>query len=168
MPALTFSGRRRSQLVDILHNLNTEPVRQAGPQEPWCVEPEVPAGQVLRRLAELGRGAVLVCRQGTLAGIFTERDALRLLASGGDLNAPIERFMTPEPSVLRESDTVGAAIGRMSANGYRRLPVVDAAGRPTGVLDAAGVIHWLVQHFPSTVYNLPPSSKLATDQREGP
>jgi CBS domain-containing protein len=128
----------------------------------------MPVGQVLGRLAELGRGAVLVCREGALTGIFTERDALRLLASGGDLNAPVEQFMAPRPSVLRESDTVGTAIGQMSARGYRRLPVVDAEGRPTGVLDVAGVIHWLVQHFPCTVYNLPPSPKLATDQREGP
>jgi CBS domain-containing protein len=76
--------------------------------------------------------------------------------------------MTRDPVTLQHSDTVGTAIGRMSANGYRRLPIVDAAGRPTGVLDVAGVVHWLVQHFPSAVYNLPPVSNPATQEREGP
>jgi hypothetical protein len=32
----------------------------------------------------------------------------------------------------------------------------------------AGVVHWLVQHFPSAVYNLPPVSNPATQEREGP
>ena len=45
--------------------------------------------------------------------------------------------------------------------------VPTGPSRPTGVLDVAGVVHWLVQHFPSAVYNLPPVSNPATQEREG-
>ena len=103
-----------------------------------------------------------------LVGIFTERDALRVLASGGNLDSPIESLMARNPVTVRETDSVETAIGKMSANGYRRLPVVDSQGRATGILDACGVIHWLVDHFPSAVYNLPPVAKPGTLQREGP
>jgi CBS domain-containing protein len=116
----------------------------------------------------MGRGAVLVCRDGLLVGIFTERDALRLLASGGNLDSPIETLMTRNPVTVRETDSVGTAIGKMSINRYRRVPVVDSEGRPTGLLDVSGVIHWLVDHFPSAVYNLPPVAKPGMLQREGP
>jgi CBS domain-containing protein len=154
--------------VDVADNLNSELVEQAGPVAPLCVEPETPVRRVLELLAELGRGAALVCRQGRLVGIFTERDALGILAGNGDLDAPVERFMARDPVTLRPSDTVGSAIARMSVHGYRRLPIVDAEGRPTGLLDVAGVVHWLVEHFPAAVYNLPPVANPITREREGP
>ena len=54
------------------------------------------------------------------------------------------------------------------ALGTRRLPIVDAEGRPTGLVNIAGIIHWLVQHFPQAVYNLPPVPNPTTQEREGP
>jgi hypothetical protein len=45
---------------------------------------------------------------------------------------------------------------------------VDAEGRPVGIVDVSGIIHWLVDHFQKAVYNLPPVAKVGTLQREGP
>ena len=154
--------------MNIGSDLHSETVRQAGPFPPVCVQPDVPVRSALACLRDMGRGAVLVCRDGLLVGIFTERDALRLLASGGNLDSPIETLMTRNPVTVRETDSVGTAIGKMSINRYRRVPVVDSEGRPTGLLDVSGVIHWLVDHFPSAVYNLPPVAKPGMLQREGP
>jgi CBS domain-containing protein len=153
--------------MDIGQNLNTETVDRAGLQTPLCVEPHIPVRQVLAILKQHSRGSVLVCRAGSIVGIFTERDALRVLASG-NLDAPVETVMTTKPVVLRRSDTIGSAIARMATDGYRRLPIVDEQGRPIGVLDVRAIIHWLVEHFPTAVYNLPPVSNPATQQREGP
>ncbi len=154
--------------MDIGHNLSTDSVQQAEPLAPLCVEPHVPVREVLQRMVETGRGAVLVCRQARLEGIFTERDALALLASPTELDVPIERWMTSPPVTLGGADTIAAAVAKMSAKGYRRLPIVDAEGRPNGLLDVAGIVHWLVQHFPAAVYNLPPVPNPATQEREGP
>jgi chloride channel protein, CIC family len=47
-------------------------------------------------------------------------------------------IMQPSPAVLR-SDDLRAATERMLANGLRELPIVDAAGRVTGLLNAAQI-----------------------------
>lgn len=154
--------------MSIGSDLHTETVLRARPLPPVRVEANLPVRAALELLREIGRSAVLVCEGEQLVGIFTERDALRLLASEGDLATPIREVMARNPVTVRETDTVETAISKMSTNGYRRLPIVDSKGRPTGLLDVSGVIHWLVDHFPSEVYNLPPVAKPSMKQREGP
>jgi predicted transcriptional regulator len=44
----------------------------------------------------------------------------------------------------------------MQAGGYRHLPVVDENRRPVGMLSAKRIVSYLVEHFPATVFNLPP------------
>jgi CBS domain-containing protein len=122
----------------------------------------------LKELKARRCGEALVCQQGVLVGIFTERDGMRVLASGQSLAYPIESVMTHNPVALGPDDTIGAAVSKMSANGYRRLPMVDAESRPIGLVNVAGIVHWLVEHFPKAVYNLPPASKPAMKEREGP
>jgi len=154
--------------MNIGSDLRTETVLQANPIPPVRIQAELPVRAALELLRDIGRSAVLVCDGERLVGIFTERDALRILASEGDIDAPIKDVMARDPVTVRETDSVGTAIRKMSTNGYRRLPIVDGQGRPTGLLDVSGVIHWLVDHFPSAVYNLPPVAKPAMHQREGP
>jgi hypothetical protein len=47
------------------------------------------------------------------------------------------------------------------------MPIVDPSGKPTGVVAVHGIVHYLVDHFPETVYNLPPNPKDAQREREG-
>ena len=47
----------------------------------------------------------------------------------------------------------------MAEGGYRHLPIVDQDQKPTGVLAVHGIVHYLVDHFPETVYNLPPDTE---------
>lgn len=154
--------------MDIGQNLNTESVQHADPLPPLCVDPETTIREVLVLLKQRHRGELLVCRGGVLVGIFTERDFLRLMARRHDLDVPIEEVMTRDPVTVRAEDTVGEAVSNMSAHGYRRLPIVDQEGRPTGLVNIAGIVHWLVQHFPGAVYNLPPMPNPTTQEREGP
>lgn len=153
--------------MDFQLNLNAETVEQAHPSVPICVEPSTSVRAVFDELKDDNRGAALVCRDGILVGIFTERDALKLMADGTDLDQPIENVMIAEPKTLSSSDTVGQAISKMSFGGYRRLPIVDDAGRPVGILKVPGILRYLVEHFPSVVYNLPPAPHHITQEREG-
>jgi CBS domain-containing protein len=154
--------------MDIGLNLNVEAIQEAEDHPPLCVDPGASVRGTLELLKVQGEGSVLICRDGRLAGIFTERDALRMLAGGDDLDVPVGQVMTRDPVTLRPGDTLATAISLMSTNGYRRLPVVDSEGRPLGMVMAAGIVHWLVEHFPKAVYNLPPVSNPATREREGP
>jgi CBS domain-containing protein len=154
--------------VDIEFTLRTDTVDQAGPIKPLCVEPQTSIREVFSLLRQRGSSCVLVCRQGRLCGIFTERDAMLLLQRMADFDAPIESAMTAAPATLPANATVASAILRMSSGGYRRLPIVDAQGVPLGILEVSGIVHYLVQHFPKTIYNLPPVAHPVMLDRDGP
>lgn len=148
-------------------NLRAETLRQVVTTDPICLGPGVPVREAFERMKEQERGAVLVCRGGRLVGIFTERDALALMADAADLEVPLERVMTRDPVALSERDTVGEAIARMAQGGYRRLPMVDAGGRPVGFVKVGSILQFIVDQFPATVYNLPPTPHHSTEAREG-
>jgi CBS domain-containing protein len=122
---------------------------------------------VLVLMKQHNTGCVLVCEQEKLVGIFSQRDVLRLLALEADLGVLLETVMTRNPVTLKEGDTVATAIARMTAGGYRHLPIVDGEGRPTGLLKVRGIVHYLVEHVPKTIYNLPPDPKMVAQTREG-
>ena len=153
--------------MDFQLNLNTESVRHAGLKEPLCVPPGMSVRDVLVLMKQHNTGCVLTCRDEKLVGIFTQRDVLRLLATEADLGAAVETVMAADPTALHESDTVATAIREMSNGGYRHLPVVDDAGRPLGLLKVRGIVHFLVEHFPNAIYNLPPEPRLVAQEREG-
>jgi len=153
--------------VDIELNLTTETVDHASPSRPVCVRRDMPLGEAFRQMRNQSPGCLLVCEEGVLVGIFTERDALRIMAKGGDLDVPLEKVMIHSPATVGAQATVAAAIRKMSSGGYRRLPIVDGQGRPVGVVEVSGIVHYLVQHFPKTIYNQPPVAYPTTQEREG-
>jgi CBS domain-containing protein len=153
--------------VDLKQSLRSETVEAAHPAEPLTVELQTSLADVFTRLKQHRVGEVLVCQAGKLVGIFTERDALRVMAGGEDLSLPVERFMATQPVTMRVGESVASAIRRMSLGGYRRLPIVDEQGRPVGVTRVSGIVRFLVEHFPKTVYNLPPDPQPLIQEREG-
>jgi CBS domain-containing protein len=112
-------------------------------------------------------GSALVCRDGKLVGIFTERDLLKLLAAGNSLNSPLSVAMTSAPRTVTLDDPLMAVIQLMDEGGYRRLPVTDSAGKPKGIVDVKSVVHFLVEHFPKAVYNQAPRALSRAKDREG-
>jgi CBS domain-containing protein len=121
----------------------------------------------LQLLRAQRNGAALICDGPKLVGILTERDALKLMARGGDLTVPVREAMSSPPKTISAGATVAEAIRVMSQGGYRHLPIIDNDGKPTGVVAVHGIVHYLVDHFPDTVYNLPPDPKAAPREREG-
>lgn len=71
-------------------------------------------------------GAVLVCREDTLVGIFTERDLVAgVVAMGRDHDTPLVEVMTANPDTIEADAPIKRAIRRMNELGYRHLPVVE-------------------------------------------
>jgi len=80
---------------------------------------------VLRMLEE-GVGAVAVCADGSLVGIFTERDVLALAGDGADLDAVrVGDVMTREPFTVDAGVSVLDAARLMGEKKIRHLPVVE-------------------------------------------
>ncbi len=135
---------------------------------PLCASSEAPLRTVIESMQHAGVGHILICDAGRIRGIFTERDlAKRVLAQRASLDEPVGMYMTPQPTVVCRSDSVGWAIRTMHDGHYRHLPVVDASGKPVGSLSVKSIVHYLVEHIPSAVYTLPPEPGTVHGAREG-
>ncbi|MBL0926442.1 MAG: KpsF/GutQ family sugar-phosphate isomerase [Phycisphaerales bacterium] len=120
--------------------------------------PLTPAGVTVRQaLADadrLGRrpGALLITHSdGTLAGIFTDGDLRRLVLGRPDgLDRPIDDVMTRSPRSLPDSAFVRDAVRMVREFRADEIPVVDARGRPVGLLDVQDLIALRLVHDEST------------------
>ena len=132
------------------------------------VDEAVPFGEVLNRMRQSERGSVVVCRDGRVTGIFTERDYLnRCSVESIRPETPISDMMTPHPYTVKVETTLGQAIELMHSKGVRNLPLIDAEGRPQGLLTVGRIIRYLAEHFPAEVVNLPPKLHAVSNEPEG-
>jgi diguanylate cyclase (GGDEF)-like protein len=98
---------------------------------PVVIGGEETLGQGLQRMSARKIGAILVVGNGKLAGIFTERDLLKLLASHSAqgvleiLGQPVERFMTRNPITAQASDDYNSVYLKMKTHNIRHIPVLD-------------------------------------------
>lgn len=154
--------------MDLAKNLKIDSVSRLNPTPPLQVGLKNTVADAIQLMQQKRVGCVLVCDAARVVGIFTDRDLMgRVLAAGKPLTAPMTECMTPNPVVVHPKDPISAAIRRMEEGGYRHMPVVDEAGRPLGVLSAKRIVHYVVEHFPGTVYNLPPDPDVIPHEREG-
>lgn len=153
--------------MDFQLSLESEGVGSAYPDQPLATTADDSVGNVMKLLKAQRTGAMLICDGTKLVGIFTERDALRLMATSTDLSTPVRNVMSSPPATIAATATVGEAIRRMAEGNYRHLPIVADELKPTGVLAVHGIVHYLVDHFPETVYNLPPEPNARPREREG-
>jgi CBS domain-containing protein len=155
--------------MELARNLKTDSVSRLHPTPPWRVTPDQTVADAVALMKQHRVGCVLVCLAGDqLVGIFTERDLMRrVLAAGLPLSTPVSACLSRNPVVVHPKEPIGAAVRRMEEGGYRHLPVVDQAGRPLGVLSVKRIVHYLAEHFPSTIYNLPPDPSTVPLEPEG-
>jgi CBS domain-containing protein len=106
-------------------------------QHPVTAEAHVSVAQAARLMKERHVGALLVMREGRLAGIFTERDALfRVIAEGRDPAATrLEEVMSANPRTIASDRPFAHALHMMHEGGFRHVPVVED-GRPLGMVSA--------------------------------
>ena len=152
--------------MDVRVKLALECVDEADPIPARCVAPQTSLREAFAVLEE-NHGGALVCHERMLVGIFTERDALRALAHETPLETPIGTLMTVSPVTARTSTSIAAAVRKMAVGGYRRMPILDNDNRPVGVVTTSGLVHYLVDQFARTIYNLPPTSTAAAPEQEG-
>jgi CBS domain-containing protein len=90
------------------------------------VTPDDSVSEAIVRMNERGVGSVVVCDGPRLAGIFTERDVLRLAADGeGFTDRRVGDVMTRTVLTIGTDDDVLAAARLMSERRVRHLPVVE-------------------------------------------
>lgn len=107
---------------------------------------------VFRNVNAGGRrtGAViLVADDGTLAGLFTDSDLARLFSryEQPPLDAPIADVMTRSPTTIPPEALLVEAVDLLSRRKLSELPVIDASGRPIGLIDITDVIALMPQEL---------------------
>jgi arabinose-5-phosphate isomerase len=88
-------------------------------------------------------GAVMLTdTDGRLCGLFTDSDLARLFEQRRDdvLDRPIHEVMTPEPLTVPIGARLLDAVELLCRHKISELPVVDAQGRPAGLLDITDLI----------------------------
>jgi arabinose-5-phosphate isomerase len=93
----------------------------------------------------LGRrtGAVMLTDDaGKLAGLFTDSDLARLFEQHKDaaFDRPICEVMTPRPIMVPLGTRLTDAVEILRSRKISELPVVDAAGKPVGMVDITDLI----------------------------
>jgi CBS domain-containing protein len=155
-------------------DLASQPLMVVGRRQPVTVPPGTSLAECLRAIQRTGSGdSVFVTdAQDLLVGVLTERDIFGRLvgedvASGVDLDAPVETYMTTDPRTLRLDQSVRDALELMQSGRFRNVPVVDDARRLVGVVRQVDIIRFLAEAFPEELLNLPPRPHQRMEQAEG-
>lgn len=158
-------------MADLKKALRSETIQHLRLRPALAVTKELTLKNVFAKMREDKKGYVVVLEdetKRTVAGIFTERDAMtRVIEQGLSPSTPVEMVMTPNPTTLKNSDSVADAIRLMNQGRYRHLPLVNEQGELTGVLSVRDLISYLAEHYPSEVYNLPPDPHQVIRAPEG-
>jgi CBS domain-containing protein len=111
------------------------------------VSPHETARLAILRMLEENVGAVAVCDGPRLAGIFTERDVLRLVGDGADLDAvKVEDVMTRAVVSISPDDDIVAAAELMGERRIRHIPVVQD-GNLLGMIGIRDVLGTLMEQL---------------------
>ena len=90
------------------------------------VTPDATVREAIARMIEEGIGSVAVCEGPRLAGIFTERDVLRLAAEQGDFrDLRVADVMTRRPVTATPDVLLVDAARLMGEHRVRHLPIVE-------------------------------------------
>jgi signal-transduction protein with cAMP-binding, CBS, and nucleotidyltransferase domain len=111
------------------------------------LSPTAKVSEAVEILRDDPSGAVVVVERGALVGIFTERDVLSKVASDTSvLDSPMSEVMTPDPVILRDTDTIATALNKMAVGGFRHIPLVHG-DQLVGVVTASDLMQWFMQKY---------------------
>ena len=121
--------------------LDERPAREA-----LCISPDDTVFAALELMAKHNIGAVLVMRDGQLAGIFSERDYARkiILVGKSSKETMVREIMTEKVLYVRPEQTIDEAMALMTEKHIRHLPVLDG-GRVIGVLSIGDLVKSVIE-----------------------
>ena len=141
-----------------METLANATVAEMQPRPHALVDVDDALWKVVGEMNSKGRGAVLVEEEGTLVGIFTERDLLNRVDYGDPLwsHVVVRDVMTPYPMVIHSDDSLSEALRRLIQGHRRHLPIVDERGHVLGLLSIRDILTYIAEQFPEDMMNLPP------------
>jgi len=77
---------------------------------------------------------------GRLVGVISERDIIRVIASGRGLEIPVNEVCTKNVVTVRGNSDVAEAAKAMNKHGIRHVVVVDDSDKPSGVVSMRDLV----------------------------
>jgi len=95
----------------------------------------ITAKRAIEMLHEKHLGSIVVVdEEEKCIGIFTERDAIRIVAKDAHLDTPLDEVMTKNVVTIGKEATIEEARRLIVSHRIRHLPVVDQEGKLIGLL----------------------------------
>ena len=83
---------------------------------------------------------VVTGADGKLVGVISERDIIRMIASGRTLEIPVNEVCTKNVVTVRGNADVAEAAKAMNKQGIRHVIVVDDNSKPVGVVSMRDLV----------------------------
>ncbi len=111
----------------------------------FTIKPGDLVGAVAEFLLSKRVGALVVLEGDKVAGIVSERDVVRAVATQGAaaLKRPVSEFMTSNVLTAAPGETIDALLSRMSDRRIRHLPVCQG-GRLVGIVSIGDLVKWKI------------------------
>ncbi len=104
-------------------------------------KPNVTAKDVVKTMREKHVGSIVITdNDEKCIGIFTERDAIRIIASDVSLDTPIDQVMTKNVATIGKEASLEETRRLILSHGIRHLPVVDSEGKLVGLFSVRKLI----------------------------
>ena len=105
------------------------------------VSPDTPVLEAIKKMAELGIGALLVMRGDTLVGVISERDYARKVVLQGRASAstPVSEIMSANVLTVGLDSSVEECMRLCTDSRVRHLPVTDEQ-RVVGVVSIGDLV----------------------------
>jgi CBS domain-containing protein len=122
-------------------------LRELMEDELVTARPGASIAEISRLLEGQRVGSALLVDEDTFAGILTERDIVRAVADGVNLETtPAEDYMSRTVTTIAVEEPVAVAAQLMTSLSIRHLPVVEN-GQLVGVLSIRDLVRWSVREL---------------------
>jgi len=123
---------------------------------PVSVDLTASVADAVKAMVNNSVGAVAVVDQGTLRGIFSERDVMKKVIYHNlpPENTPVVEVMTAEVESVRAEMQPAEALRLMVDRHFRHLPIVDNEGKVLGILSIRNLLQNLVEELEDSVNSL--------------
>jgi 2-oxoglutarate ferredoxin oxidoreductase subunit beta len=145
--SLTHEERSATEVRRLLEeSLYEDTVADLKPATAVTVSEDSTVHEALGIMKERAIGSVVVVdSDGRLAGLFTERDILALVADekAGGADRRVDKLMTRDPETIAMDSSLAEIIHRLTVSELQYLPILDEERHPVSILAARDLVDFL-------------------------